>query len=681
MKRILVALYDALSITFAACLVVLVATPQAHAYVDPSVMTYTIQAVAGVAVALSAVLGVALRRTRRALFRVLKIDENANKIVEPPVSPVDPDTAEGAAQLSSSRQEAAQAKSLLLQGAQVRPLSWSQRFLRALIGCAFFVGTLFVATPLEIVAGGSDSLIFGLFDILPIVLVAGSASTICLAGLLSLIRGKTFDAVLTLVVALGLSCYLQALLFNGPLPVADGSSLDLSHYKIITLVSTFAWIVVIGAFLILNSKKKSVGRPLILVVSLLLIVMQTTSVVSISAEAAENDSSKSNDYLMTTQGLYEVGSESNVIVFVLDTFDTQIMEQLLAIDPSIADELTGFTYFRNSTGSMIPTRYGVPYLLTGILPKSGQTYQEFVDSRYRDSTFINDIDQQNYNIGVYTDSLQLNYSPYTGDFCDYADNIVDGSNREMDFAPLLKVLAKMAMYRDAPWIIKPFFWFYTDEVNKKALAESSSPYFMDDIAYADKLFDEGLTVSSTGAKAFRFIHLIGAHYPYVMGADGHAVSEGETDMVTQAEGSLRVVEEYLRNLKELGLYDEATIVITADHGYWYLTDSPLDTPTTPVLLVKPRQTPAEASQPMKVSDVPTGHLDFNATIIDAVEGDASKYGPTVFEIEEGERPRTYWMTTSNGHTDVSWLEYVINGDVLDFDSWQLTGQEIPIPEE
>ena len=48
----------------------------AYAYVDPSVMTYTIQALAGVAVALSAVLGVVWRRMRRHLLHILRIDEN-----------------------------------------------------------------------------------------------------------------------------------------------------------------------------------------------------------------------------------------------------------------------------------------------------------------------------------------------------------------------------------------------------------------------------------------------------------------------------------------------------------------------------------------------------------------------------------------------------------------------------
>jgi len=54
----------------------------ARAYIDPSVMTYTIQVVAGVVVAVGAVAGVYLRKMRKKLQDKLGIDENANKEVE-----------------------------------------------------------------------------------------------------------------------------------------------------------------------------------------------------------------------------------------------------------------------------------------------------------------------------------------------------------------------------------------------------------------------------------------------------------------------------------------------------------------------------------------------------------------------------------------------------------------------
>ena len=54
----------------------------ASAYIDPSVMTYTIQVVAGVVVAVSAVVGVYWRKAKRKLQEKLGIDANANKEIE-----------------------------------------------------------------------------------------------------------------------------------------------------------------------------------------------------------------------------------------------------------------------------------------------------------------------------------------------------------------------------------------------------------------------------------------------------------------------------------------------------------------------------------------------------------------------------------------------------------------------
>lgn len=54
----------------------------ANAYLDPSVMTYAIQAIAGIAVAVGAAVGIYWRRAKRKLNDKLGIDENAKKEVE-----------------------------------------------------------------------------------------------------------------------------------------------------------------------------------------------------------------------------------------------------------------------------------------------------------------------------------------------------------------------------------------------------------------------------------------------------------------------------------------------------------------------------------------------------------------------------------------------------------------------
>ena len=64
------------------------------AYVDPSVMTYTIQAVAGAIIALGAVIGVTWRIMKKKTQKVLKIDENQKKEVEEDVQIIGENVAE-----------------------------------------------------------------------------------------------------------------------------------------------------------------------------------------------------------------------------------------------------------------------------------------------------------------------------------------------------------------------------------------------------------------------------------------------------------------------------------------------------------------------------------------------------------------------------------------------------------
>jgi Na+/proline symporter len=75
-------------IGLAACLAVML-MGTAHAYLDPSVMTYTIQVVAGVVVAVGAVAGIYWRKAKKKVQDKLGIDENAKKSVEDDVIETD----------------------------------------------------------------------------------------------------------------------------------------------------------------------------------------------------------------------------------------------------------------------------------------------------------------------------------------------------------------------------------------------------------------------------------------------------------------------------------------------------------------------------------------------------------------------------------------------------------------
>ena len=179
----------------------------AQAYVDPSVMTYTIQALAAVVVALSAVLGVAFRRSRKVLFRLLKIDENANKIVEGKVHKVD---AKGAEAANVQMKEILAAEAVRLKEQKEGTLKPKGRIGVAFLVSFFTVFTILVVAPLELVASNARDLSFNLNDVAGPVIIAGLILTIILTVLLSLLRKRLVKVAGAFVAAVGVASYGQA---------------------------------------------------------------------------------------------------------------------------------------------------------------------------------------------------------------------------------------------------------------------------------------------------------------------------------------------------------------------------------------------------------------------------------------------------------------------------------------
>ena len=75
-------MYNLLTIMFFTTSFIMFFSINASAYIDPSVMTYVIQAVAGIAIAIGAAVGVYFRKAKKKISKTLGIDENKNKEVE-----------------------------------------------------------------------------------------------------------------------------------------------------------------------------------------------------------------------------------------------------------------------------------------------------------------------------------------------------------------------------------------------------------------------------------------------------------------------------------------------------------------------------------------------------------------------------------------------------------------------
>lgn len=667
----------------------------AQAYVDPSVMTYTIQALAAVVVALSAVLGVAFRRSRKVLFRLLKIDENADKIVEGAVHKVD---AKGAQAADAQMRETLVAEAIRLKERKEGTLKPKGRIGVAFIVSFFTVFTILVVAPLELVANSARDLSFNLNDVAGPVIIAGLVLTLILTVILSLLRKRVFNVASALVGAIGVASYVQAVFLNGGMPLADGHEVIWSNFTSQMIVSGLIWLAIIAAAVIFSLLKARQLRTGLLVTATALIIVQVVGVTSLwgpSIAASMDAHPEHQQVIATREGLYNVSSKKNVVVFVLDTTDTAFVQKLYDEHPETFAPLTGFTWYRNSVGSMIPTRYGIPSLLFGSRPQPGENFNDFVYNWAQSDQYLKDIQDAGYQAGLYTD--QLNYSHYRNTAQKYSVNYHEprgrGVDNQLDVLGALRILYKTAFCRDMPWVFKPRFWYYTEDLNMRMRKTvnmdevdlSSQPYTEDDLKYYQELQHYGLSIDDTGQNgSFRFIHLIGSHPPYILDRNVERTEDpSKQNVEEQTMGAYRIVAQYIAELKRLGVYENTSFIITADHGDWYLTNTDIQQPSAPVIMYKPAgQTAEEAAQPMQISDAPVWHYDILAQTLKDMGVDQqtlSNYTTPLDESYEGEtRPRYYIETISNGKRDIFVREFVINGDANDMKNWSLTGNEWPV---
>ncbi|MBQ6394743.1 MAG: hypothetical protein IJH87_00140, partial [Atopobiaceae bacterium] len=308
----------------------------ALAYVDPSVMTYAIQALAAVAVALSAVLGVAFRKTRSVILKLLRIDEKSGDLSEPPVHRIDPAQKD---EIDWEVREGRKTREIERKKRQVR-VAWPIRLLLSALAVGLIAFTVFMVAPIELVASNSSSLVYGVDMVWKPLAVRAAIITGVGALVLSLFRGKPFHFLLALVTALGVAAYLEAFIFARYLPIADGTPVNWSAFGVVTALSLALWIVVIIGSIVFSFRKSPVARTIGAIAAVVLISMQSAGLASLSGITGAGEdviredegpeiTAENYQNVCTELGLFDVSSQNNVIVFVLDMTDSSYIRYLL----------------------------------------------------------------------------------------------------------------------------------------------------------------------------------------------------------------------------------------------------------------------------------------------------------------------------------------------------------------
>lgn len=545
--------------------------------------------------------------------------------------------------------------------------------------CAFaFVFTFIVFGPMELYAGNTDDMPFSFSALAPVLALAGGWIFLFLMGVLFVLQGKIFDYAVSLLSAVTLAGYIQGNMLNVDHGTLNGDAVAWVNYKWPMIASLVFWFLVIVIVLALMYFSRSLWTNAVKFVSALLAIVQIVACISLFITSDIMGNQKQTEYL-STDGIYELAPKNNVVFFLLDRCDRVFMDDLLARRPEWGEQLNGFTNYHDFTGSFSRTYPSVAYLLTGFQDENTVPFQvsknKYLQKAWESSTFLPEIHQSGVQIGLYSGS-----SLY-GEMVNMEGKIDNIGTSEIliNKVEILKKMMYLSAYRYAPEALKPYFQIYTGELQEAVTVMQEDLYKCDDPEFWSNYRSNGLTVNEDLNGAFRFYHMQGAHPPSNMNANAEFDTSHKVDgWDAQLEGNMKMILQYIEELKELGIYDETTVIISTDHAvdytgypnYQYLSE--LDSPRVLPLLIKPAG--ADLSIPMQTSNKQICQDNLRVSIADYFGLDAEKYGRSIESIGEDEpMTRRFGMMLYDEALkvrDTNLGVYEITGDSNDFSNWK-----------
>lgn len=525
-------------------------------------------------------------------------------------------------------------------------MKWLKNNLNLLLSVALMLMTLTVFGPLELYLTNSAEFWFGFPEMLKIagILTVVFGTILLLVGLV--LKGKARSLYAALVFIVAFCLYIQGNFLNIDYGVLDGSAIDWSIYKKHAVVNTICWISMTVPLFMLWTNKVVLFERVSKIVSAFVVVVQilTLGVLLIGSDAFEEKESirLSKDYMM------EVGSEENIVIFVLDAFDDSLMDIFMETDSERYKSLfSDFTRFTDCTAGGAATAAGLPILITGEHFIDGLAYSEYINKAFNADGLYDALKERGYQVGIYTDSA------YVGTAVgDYVSNYVSGEESPSSYSGLTAKYGSFVLFKYMPHILKQCFWLHTGEFDAYRSNES---YIIDDAAFYNSLVTDKLV--PVEKKSFRLFHLQGGHSPYTI--NEFAQPDEAATREQQAKGNLYIVEEYISQMKKCGVYDNAMIIITADHGSSeHLSE--------PIMFVKDKG----ASHPMEENDAPVSHFDLHATLYSYLGMEA---GDTFFEVSDKQpRDRMFYLHIQDAGSFYM-EEYLIQDKVVVTGNGVLTG--------
>ncbi len=569
--------------------------------------------------------------------------------------------------------------------AAISKTRWFWLLLVSLLLLHFFV---FIQLPVSIYlesealdSGTLPSIVMGL-------LVMGLASLLAFMLVLGLLGWPLRRVLGPLLLALALSYWIIDSFFGRSYPALDGAltelPLDAAHGWKQLLV-----FLVVFVFLLFSQRKFEVP------VLAFLAALTLLNAFWVARSLWQLPEPVTREPAIAAEELFSLSKDRNVLIVLMDTFQSEYLEEVLAARPDLADGLRGFSYFPDTLGVATSTFMSVPAIHAGKPYEPSRTMSAYFQDSIKRESLLARLGEDGFR------TILLNPIRHV---CPEKAQCINRSQLlrsewQSTFTASLHML-DISLMRSAPEPLKNAVF----NGGAFLLAQHYSPSKLGGdalVVWDDSrvLHQFAERLEAGGSKPYvAFLHLMNTHPPYVLDSECAVAAHDEHERgsrdsaIQQATCGISRFVALLESLQAQGVYDETMIVLAGDHGSSSVyadaslasrrlqaeTAYPEDAPrlvgsANPLLLIKP----FAAQGPMRVSSQPADLTDIPATVCGALAECDWQAGVDLLSTPEiGARQRSFmnyrWEHTFWELGYIPELEfYTVTGPVSEWSSWRL----------
>lgn len=528
---------------------------------------------------------------------------------------------------------------------------------------------IFLVAPLVFYLGNHFEFTTNLADVLPLLVFICVGVTAALLGLLLVIsRWPVVYAIISgILVGLALSAWVQSQLFAWDFGPLDGNGVNWSKWSIQANLELLVWLFLVSAAIILAFRSRN--KLLILAQGSLL--LGTLSL--ITAWVSSDYHPKQNDDQAAAKSLFSFHEKNNKLLIILDTFQSDIFNEIAQNWPEEVAFLRGFTFYPNTVGGYPTTIASLPLILTGQFYKNEIPMKDWTKANYSTLNLADYHTEKGYGssmISIITSSQFEGIKVKKASMVSHGDTIWAGIGKQQ------LLLLNGGLFRTVPTKLKSEFydkhkWLRLDLIG-------------DDLRFLQAL-EKKAKINSNNRGEFKVYHYSGAHAPYLVNEflKYENMPHSRESYVRHARGVLRFLHRNLELLHKLGIYDSAEILVVGDHGrgFWpadahgsadALDDNiNVEAPgaARPLFLYKPSGSLSSltySNKPLHLADI--------VCILSWSDGKFPCGADRLSKLNEKEKRTFLFYKWSVPYWSKTYLppmsEYVIHGDVRNIASWK-----------